>query len=73
MVHQAVIDFGLDPAQAIFIGDKDCDIELGQPFGAKTILVANSQYEVKAIPSVRVTNLVQAAEIIKRWTGSLDR
>lgn len=67
MVHRAVIDFGLDPRQAIFIGDKDCDIELGQQFCAKTILVANSQYEVKATPSVRVMNLVEAAEMIKRW------
>lgn len=73
MVHQAVQDFGLDPKQAIFIGDKDCDIELGQQFGARTILVANSQYEVKMIPSVRVTNLIEAAEIIRGWrSGSLD-
>jgi D-glycero-D-manno-heptose 1,7-bisphosphate phosphatase len=67
MVHQAMKDFGLDPKQAVFIGDKDCDIELGQQFDAHTILVANSQYEVKAIPSARVTNLVEAAEIIRSW------
>lgn len=73
MVHQAVQDFGLDPKQAIFIGDKDCDIELGQQFYARTILVANNQYEVKAVPSVRVTNLVEAAEIIRGWrSGPLN-
>jgi len=67
MVHQAVKDFGLDPAQAIFIGDKDCDIELGQPFGAKTILVTNNQYEVKAIPSVSAKDLLEASGIITNW------
>ena len=65
MIHQAVRDFGLDPSRAIFIGDKDCDIELGQSFGAKTILVSNSQYEVRAIPTTVAKNLVEAAEIIK--------
>ncbi len=67
MVHQAVRDFGLNPAQAIFIGDKDCDIELGQQFGAKTILISNGQYEVKAIPMATAKDLLEAAEIIKSW------
>ncbi len=67
MVHQAVRDFGLDPTQAIFIGDKDCDIELGNQFEAKTILVSNDQYEVKAIATARVKDLLEAAKVIKKW------
>lgn len=68
MVHQAVQDFALNPSDAIFVGDRDCDIELGQQFNAPTILVTNNQYEVKATPDIRVTNLVEAAEMIRRWT-----
>ena len=67
MVHRAVNDFGLDPSQAIFIGDKDCDIELGQQFGARTILISNGQYEVKAIPMAKAKDLVEAAQIITNW------
>lgn len=73
MVHQAIRDFNFDPKEAIFIGDRDCDIELGRQFDALTILIANNQYKVKATPNIRVTNLVEAAEMIKRWTEqSLD-
>ncbi len=67
MVEQAVKDFGLNPARAIFIGDKDCDIELGQRFEARTILIDNGQYEIKSIPTARVKDLIQAAGIIKSW------
>ncbi len=67
MVHQAMKDFCLDPKQAVFIGDKDCDIELGQQFNAKTILVTNSQYEVGAIPSASAKDLLEASRIITDW------
>ena len=67
MVHWAIRDLGLDPSQAVFIGDKDCDIELGQVFGARTILVTNGQYEVRVIPTATVRNLLEAAEIIRGW------
>ncbi len=67
MVEQAVSDYGLDPSQAIFIGDKDCDIELGQRFKARTILIDNGEYEIKSSPDIRVKDLIQASEIIKSW------
>ena len=69
LVYQAIKDLGLDPGQAVFVGDKDCDIELGQSFGARTILIDNGQYEVKAIPTARVKDLLEAAQIIKNWWG----
>ncbi|MBI2064911.1 MAG: HAD family hydrolase [Candidatus Yanofskybacteria bacterium] len=68
MINQAIKDFGLDPSLAIFIGDKDCDIELGQSFGAKTILITNGQYEVKAKPTAVAKDLIEAARLIGTHT-----
>jgi D-glycero-D-manno-heptose 1,7-bisphosphate phosphatase len=39
LVEQAVADLGFDPAEAVIVGDKACDIELGRAVGAKTVLV----------------------------------
>jgi D-glycero-D-manno-heptose 1,7-bisphosphate phosphatase len=39
MALQAQTDFGFDPKQAIVIGDKKVDIDLGRAIGATTILV----------------------------------
>jgi len=39
MVEQAVADFQFDPANAVVVGDKACDVDLGRNVGAKTVLV----------------------------------
>jgi D-glycero-D-manno-heptose 1,7-bisphosphate phosphatase len=39
MVAQAVAEHGFDPAQAVMIGDKEVDVELGLAVGADTFLV----------------------------------
>lgn len=39
MARQAQAEFGFDPKQAIVIGDKKADIDLGRAIGATTILV----------------------------------
>ena len=39
MVHQAAAALGFDPHQAVMIGDKKADLELGRAVGAATILV----------------------------------
>lgn len=39
MAHQAQAEFGFDPKQAIVIGDKKVDVDLGRAIGATTILV----------------------------------
>lgn len=39
MARQAEAEFGFDPKQAIVIGDKKADIDLGRAIGATTILV----------------------------------
>jgi histidinol-phosphate phosphatase family protein len=42
LVLQAASDLSFDPAQAIFIGDKESDIECGRRAGARAILIATS-------------------------------
>jgi D-glycero-D-manno-heptose 1,7-bisphosphate phosphatase len=39
MIEKAAAEFGFNPEDAFVIGDKACDIELGQRVGAKTFLV----------------------------------
>ena len=39
MAHDAARDHDIDLSKSIVIGDKPCDIELGQAVGAKSILV----------------------------------
>lgn len=39
MVSQAVAEHGFDPAQAVMIGDKEVDVDLGRAVGAATFLV----------------------------------
>lgn len=39
LVHQAVAEHGFDVAQAIVVGDKPCDVDLGRAVGAMSVLV----------------------------------
>ena len=39
MVAQAVAEHGFNPAQAVVVGDKEVDVELGLGVGARTFLV----------------------------------
>ncbi len=39
LVHQAVAEHGFDGSQAIVVGDKPCDVELGHAVGAMSFLV----------------------------------
>lgn len=39
MIEQAVAEHGFDPRQAVMIGDKEADVELGRGVGATAILV----------------------------------
>ncbi len=66
MVHQAIEDFKLDPSLCLFVGDKDCDIDLGAQFQARTFLVDNGQYEVKSTPSHRIKHLGEISEILEK-------
>lgn len=39
MIEKAVAEHGFDPRQAVMVGDKEVDVDLGRAVGAATILV----------------------------------
>jgi D-glycero-D-manno-heptose 1,7-bisphosphate phosphatase len=39
LAHRAALDLSFDPRSSIVVGDKRCDLELGQAIGARTFLV----------------------------------
>ena len=68
MARQAQAEFGFDPKQAIVIGDKKADINLGRAIGAATILVrtgwgADAEKAGDCSPDVIVDDLPAAV----RW------
>lgn len=76
---QAARDFSFSPGESFVIGDKPCDIQLGQQVGATTLLVrtgygaatagnwpGGSADEGSAPPDHVVENLRDAAEVIAR-------
>jgi D-glycero-D-manno-heptose 1,7-bisphosphate phosphatase len=65
MARQAMADFGFDPAQAIMIGDKAADVDLGHAIGATSILVrtgwgADTEKEGGCVPDAIVDDLAGA-------------
>ena len=71
MVDTAVQELSFDPKNSFMIGDKSCDIQLGQQVGAKTFLVRTGYgAEVAKDPSVNpdyvVDSLREAACIVKQ-------
>ncbi len=65
MVKQAETLFGFDSSRAIFIGDKDSDIQLGKNCGGTTVLIKNDQYENLVEPDFRATDLLDAFNQLK--------
>ena len=73
-MEQAAEKYGFNPQHSFVIGDKPCDIELGQRVGAITFLVrtgygtevATSQI---ASPDYVVDDLLAAARIIEELIG----
>lgn len=67
MVLRAAAVFGFNPADAVMIGDKPCDIELGHRCGMKTILVRTGygrEYEAAGLGSDYVCDDLAAAASI---------
>ena len=67
---RAARERGLDPARCFVIGDKECDIDLGRAFGARTILVrtgygADTEASGRCQPDAVVDDLRGAADIIR--------
>lgn len=78
MVTAAAAELGFVPAETFVIGDKPCDIELGQAVGAKTFLVRTgygSRHEQDATlrPDHVVDNLLEAANIIAQHLSTAAR
>lgn len=64
LVRLAEKEFGFDASNAIFIGDKDSDIELGKNCGGLTVLIENSQYPNSVEPDFKAKDLENAFEIL---------
>lgn len=65
MVTLAVKEFEINPHKSIYVGDKDCDVELGKKFGGTTFLVNNGQYQTTSNPDFVVKNLLEVADILE--------
>ncbi|MEI8372882.1 MAG: HAD family hydrolase [Planctomycetota bacterium] len=75
LLIQASRELGFDPAHALVIGDKPCDIELGQAVGATTLLVrtgygAEHEAARSVMPDYVAEDLVEAAKFVPRWIAS---
>ena len=68
LVRQAAADLAFDPAQSIAVGDKACDVDLGQAVGARTFLVRTGYGEQtlserKATPDHIAADLTEVAHL----------
>ena len=71
MVNTAAKELNFDPKTSFVIGDKSCDIQLGQQVGAKTFLVrtgygAEVAKDASLKPDYVVDSLKEAAHIVKQ-------
>jgi D-glycero-D-manno-heptose 1,7-bisphosphate phosphatase len=75
LVAVAAAELGFDPSAGFVIGDKPCDIELGQAVRARTFLVrtgygAKHEAEATTQADYVVDNILEAAEIISQLVAS---
>ncbi len=73
LVRQAAAAIGFAPGDAIVIGDKSSDIELGRRVGALTILVSSGAQTSDGQPARAdhvVRDLMEAARLIDRDPGA---
>jgi len=74
LIEQAAQDLHFRPADCVVIGDKACDIQLGQRVGATTILVRTGygEQELKKLdppPDAVVADLAEAAAFLAPSPG----
>ncbi len=69
LARRAAVELNFDPAASFVIGDKHCDIELGQRLGAATFLVRTgygAQSEQEGVPAdYIVEDILEAAQVIR--------
>jgi D-glycero-D-manno-heptose 1,7-bisphosphate phosphatase len=78
LLRRAASDCNFDPSRAFVIGDKACDIALGQQIGATTLLVrtgygAQAAADGTVTPDYVVDNLGEAAVIIERLLADEEK
>jgi D-glycero-D-manno-heptose 1,7-bisphosphate phosphatase len=78
LLEWAAQDLGFDPGATFVIGDKLCDIELGQRVGATTFLVrtgygAKVSTDAMARPDYIVDGVWEAAQVIEGLLGDERR
>lgn len=64
MIAQASLDFGLNPANCIYIGDKDSDVELGKNCKGITVLIENNRHPNNSSPDFKARDLDHAFELL---------
>lgn len=72
LLLQAAATLGFAPRDAVVIGDKSSDVELGRRVGATTLLVASATARSDgepAHPDYTVRDLVEAARLIEQLGG----
>ncbi len=72
LVAQAAEQLAFDPGEAVVIGDKAADVQLGMAVAARTILVRTgygrqTEADAGVRPDAVVDNLAAAAEVVARW------
>jgi len=73
LARQAAAEFQADLSRSFVVGDKVCDIELGQRAGATTILVRTgygAEHEAFAGADYVVDGLPEAAQVIERLAAA---
>jgi histidinol-phosphate phosphatase family protein len=68
LLATALRELGYSPAQCLVVGDKRCDVELGQRLGVRTALVrtgygAGTERDGQCAPDVVVDSLAQLADL----------
>lgn len=68
LVLLAAAKFGFDPSQAVFVGDQECDIQLGKSFGSLTFRIASGRHPPSAtIADYLVANLEEVANHLEKF------
>lgn len=78
LIERAAKELDFDPKTSFVVGDKACDVELGQRVGATTFLVrtgygAQVAAESRVKPDYIVNELWEAAQVIKRLITMSER
>ncbi len=65
LIKSAEQRFGFNASKAIFIGDKDLDIELGKNCGGLTVLIENDRYPNEVKPDFKANSLSNAFDQLR--------